>query len=293
MRRTLVIASVLVAALTAAVPGAGAAGPRRGFLFYLHAGGFAIQGRGGLGKHGIRLLLDRHGEVAYYYDGAKVGPGTVAARFGRLGELDLRFIPGAGEGALGCGGDEGRQRGSFRGTIEFRGEHDYADVDAHRARGWFQTRPRSDCADGPRRSGARSRAVASRIAPIAETGAELVASTGRRLPDRFLYFSTTNGEAGVRGDFSAFRAERREGMAIERGAQVVGGARAFAWNLGTGTARVEPPAPFSGRGVYRPGADGRPSWTGSLRAPVLGGSPIRLTGAAFQTYLGPTLGHLG
>jgi hypothetical protein len=290
MRRTLVIAAVLVAALTAVGHATGAAGPRRGFLFYLHADGFAIEGQGALGKHRIRLLLDRHGEVAYYYVGAKVGAGTVAARFGRLGALDLRFTPKPGEGLLGCGGSEGWQQGSFRGTIAFGGEHHYAHVDAHRARGWFQTRPGRGCTDDPRTKPAMSKATASRQAPTAETGAELVASTSPGLPSRYLYFFTTNGEKGVRVDFSAFRGERREGMTIVRGAQVIGGSRTFEWNLGAGTARVEPPAPFDGRAVYRPGGGGRLSWTGSLRVPILGGRPVQLTGPAFATDLGPAGG---
>lgn len=290
MRRTLVIAFVLVAALTAAAPGAGAVGPRRGFLFYLHADGFAIQGRGGLGKHGIRLLLDRHGEVAYYYVGAKVGPGTVAARFGRLGALDLRFIPAQGEGPLGCAGGEGWQRGSFRGSIEFHGEHLYAHVDAHRAQGWFQTRPRWGCAGDARSRPTTSGTVAARTAPIAETGAQLDGSTGSGFPARFFYFFSSDYQGGVRAVFDAFRAESREGMKIERGAQAIGGARTFQWNLGAGTARVEPPAPFSGRAVYRHGAGEPPGWTGSLLVPILGGPPMRLTGPAFATYFGPAAG---
>ncbi len=290
MRRTSVIASVLVAALSVAALGAGAAGPRRGFLFYLHADGFAIEGRGGLGRHGIRLLLDRHGEVAYYYVGAKVGPGTVTARFGRLGALDLRFTPGRGEGPLGCARGEGWQRGSFRGTIGFHGEHHYAHVDAHRAQGWFRTRPRSDCADRARSKPTTSGTTAARPGPIAETGAQLDGSTGSRFPARFFYFFSSDGERGVRAVFNAFRAESREGMKIERGAQAIGGARTFEWNLGAGTARVEPPAPFSGRAVYRRGAGGRSSWTGSVQVPILGSRPIRLTGPAFTTYFGPAAG---
>jgi hypothetical protein len=289
MRRTLVIAAVLMAASAAVAPTPAAARPQRGFLFYLHADGFAIQGRG---TDGIRLRLDRHGEVAYYYAGAKIGAGTIAARLGRLGTLDLRFTPDLGEGPLGCGGEEGWQRGSFRGTIEFRGEHHYAHIDAHGAHGWFYTRPRRGCADGsrPRAFLVGSRATASRTTPIAETGARLDGWTGSTFPARFFYFIGGDGDRGAQVVFSAFRAEQREGMKVERGAQVRGGARTFEWDLGTGTARVEPPAPFSGRASYRPGPGGQPSWTGSLRAPVLGGTPIRLTGPAFATYFGPAAG---
>ena len=114
MRRALVIASLLMAALAVAAPSAGAPRARHGFVFYLHADGFVIEGRGATGSNGIRLVLDRHGEVAAYHVGAKVGAGTVAARFGRLGAVDLRFTPARGEGPLGCGDPEGWQWGHFQ-----------------------------------------------------------------------------------------------------------------------------------------------------------------------------------
>jgi hypothetical protein len=283
MRRTLVIASVLLAALAVAAPSAGAHRARHGFLFELHVDGFWIQGRGALGTDRIRLLLDRHGEVAYYYVGAKVGAGTVAARFGHLGAIDLSFSPAADEGPLGCGDYEGWQRGAFHGSIEFRGEHDYAHVDADRAKGWFQTRPRTDCAGDRRRRSAAAATASS--APSAETGVLLDGVSAPRAPSRVFYFHDYNSQTAVRYVFNAFLAEEREGMTIERGAQVLGGARTFEWDLGNGTARVEPPAPFSGRAFYRTGRGGVAEWTGSLRAPVLGGAPIRLTGPSFETHL--------
>jgi hypothetical protein len=286
MRRVLVVLLVIATVTAPVASTAAAAGPRRGFVLYLHAGGFVIDARSALGSGGVRLMLDRHGEVAYYYVKAQVGAGTVRARFGRLGAFDLRFDPERGEGPLGCGGSEGWQWGTFVGTLAFRGEHDYADVDAHRARGWFRTRPAESCARGG--GGHRdSRATASKVGPIAETGVELYGKTASRLPGRDFYFFTQNRPGGVRTVFNAFREERREGMLIERGAQVYGGAAAFDWNLGVGTARVEPPAPFSGSGFYRSGPEGRrPSWTGSLWVPVLGARPMRLTGAAFAPRLG-------
>jgi hypothetical protein len=297
MRRALLL---IVTAMASAAPSASAAGPRRGFLFFLHADGFGIQGRSALGSGGMRLLLDRHGEVAYYYVRAHVGAGTVQARFGRLGSLDLRFVPGPGEGPLGCGSSEGWQRGAFVGRIAFRGEHDYAHVEADRATGYFQSFPPGGCdrsrPPAARTGGARAitsraadrRATASGAGQVAETGVHLQGQTGSRPPDTWLYFFTEDRPGGVRAVFNALRAERREGMRIERGAQVYGGAGAFVWNLAAETARVEPPAPFSGRAVYRGGAGGGPpSWTGSLRVPLLGGRPMRITGPSFHARLRP------
>jgi hypothetical protein len=304
MRRALVVLLMIAVATATAAPSAGAAAPRRGFLFSLHADGFGIQGRSALGSGGMRLLLDRHGEVAYYYVRAQVGAGTVRARFGRLGSLDFRFVPGQGEGPLGCGSSEGWQQGAFVGRVVFHGEHDYAHVEADRASGYFQSFPPGGCGRGRRVDAARAgasrdqgartsarrdlalRPNAGRAGQVAETGARLQGQTGSQPPDTWLYFFTENRPGGVRAVFNALRAERREGMRIERGAQVYGGASTFVWNLGAGTARVEPPAPFSGHAVYRGGAGGGPSgWTGSLRVPIFGGEPIELTGPAFHARL--------
>jgi hypothetical protein len=286
MRRALVLVLVILAALAAAGPTAGASKPRHALEFEIHADGFLIQGRSEFGSGRVRLLLDRRGEVAYYFVPARIGAGTVRARFGRLGSLSLRFTPDRGEGAVGCGGGEGWQRGNFRGTIVFHGEHNYAHVDAHRARGWFQTAPADECAPGRRRDGA-STATASRAGEVAETGVILEGATAYAPPARYFWVLTENREGGVRTSFNALRDERREGMLIVRGAQVRGGASTFDWNLVAGTARLEPPAPFTGRAFFRREPGGGSRWWGSLRVPILGAKPMRITGAAFHARLGP------
>jgi hypothetical protein len=315
MRRALALFSFVLAALAVAAAPAAAAEPRHGLGFELHAGGFWVTAKSPLGSERVRLMLDRHGEVAYYWAPARIGADSVRVRFGRLGTLAFRFTPGRGEGPLGCGGrHDGSQQGTFRGAFVFHGENDYADVDAHRARGYMQTRP-SECAGGrrtaggegevrrataraeagsteatpnARRAGAgRGAAASASAAPVAETGAFIEATTANVLPADVFYSFLDHGPKGVRVVFGALREERREGMRIERGAQIYGGAAGFQWNLGTGTALLEPPAPFEGRGFYRRGEHGKASWTGSLRVPVLGASrPMRLAGPTFTARLG-------
>ncbi len=289
MRRALALLPVLLVALAVAAPGASAAQPRHGVYLDLHAKGFWINVKSEVGSDRLRMLLDRHGEVAYYYVPAKVGEDSVRARFGGLGEIDFRFSPAASEGKLGCGhGEGGWQRGAFRGSLVFRGEHDYAMVDAHRARGWMKTVPRSCGGAHPEEDqvelellGAPARASSA----IAETGARLEALVGPGLPTTFFDAFIENRAAGIRTVFNGLREERRGAMVVMRGAQVYGGAAAFTWDLGAGTAVVEPPAPFSGRASFKREGHGG-SWTGSLRVPILGGAPLRLTGAAFAAHLG-------
>ena len=302
MRRALALLSVVLAALAVAAAPAGAAQPRHGLGFELHADGFWVTAKSPLGSDRVRLMLDRHGEVAYYWAPARIGADSVRVRFGRLGALAFHFTPDHREGPLGCGGrHDGSQQGTFRGALVFHGENDYADVDAHRARGYLQTRP-TECAGGRRTAGGEEevrRATARRAlagpgtvarasaAPVAETGAFIEATTANVLPSDVFYSYLDHGPHGVRVVFGALREERREGMRIERGAQIYGGAAGFQWNLGTGTALLEPPAPFEGRGVYKRDAHGKASWTGSLRVPVLGAArPMRLAGAAFTARFG-------
>ena len=306
MRRALTLLSVVLAALAVAAAPAGAAQPRHGLGFELHADGFWVTAKSPLGSDRVRLMLDRRGEVAYYWAPARISADSVRVRFGRLGALALHFTPDHSEGPLGCGGrHDGSQQGTFRGALVFHGENDYADVDAHRARGYMQTRP-TECAGGRRTTGGEGevrratartterRALAGRgtvarasAAPVAETGAFIEATTANALPADVFYSYLDQGPHGVRVVFGALREERREGMRIERGAQIYGGAAGFQWNLGTGTALLEPSAPFEGRAVYKREAHGKASWTGSLRVPVLGARrPMRLTGPTFTANFG-------
>jgi hypothetical protein len=308
VRRALALFSLLLAVLAVAAAPAGAAQPRHGLGFELHADGFWVTAKSPLGSDRVRLMLDRHGEVAYYWAPARVGADSVRVRFGRLGVLAFNFAPDHREGPLGCGGrNDGSQQGTFRGALVFHGENDYADVDAHRARGYMQTRP-TECAGGRRTTGGEGevrRATASpgdiarralagpgtvaraSAAPVAETGAFIEATTANALPADVFYSFLDQGPKGVRVVFGALREERREGMRIERGAQIYGGAAGFQWNLGTGTALLEPPAPFEGRAVYKRESHGKASWAGSLRVPVLGAPrPMRLAGSAFTARLG-------
>lgn len=305
MRRALVLLSVAIAGLLgtgaalvgpaeAAAPRA-AAQPRHGLGFELHAAGFWVTARSPLGSERVRLMLDRHGEVAYYWAPARIDADSVRVRFGRLGTLAFRFTPDRREGPLGCGGrHDGSQQGTFRGSLVFHGENDYAHIDARRARGYMQTRPTECTGNGQSFSGEREVRSAgvgpvatASAAPVAETGAYIEATTAGVLPADVFYAFLDHGPKGNRVVFGALREERREGMRIERGAQIYGGEAGFQWDLGAGTALLEPPAPFEGRAAYKREAHGKGSWTGSLRVPVLGAMrPMRLAGPAFTARFG-------
>ena len=280
MRRALVIAGVMLAGLLAAAPAPAAAAeaPVRDAKFELHEDGFLVTMKSEIGEEKVVLTLWRHGEVAYYEVPAELTDDTVKARFGQLGELDYTFTPAGRAGPC-----SEFANGTFEGMFTFTGENGYVKFEADRAPGFFLGVPKKGCKHAP----GRRRAVAStqKEPRTAKDEASLLVHTPRVQPLRSML--VFEGEAKHRRDvfFSAFEYEKEEGMLIARGAQTVGPRRDFTWDFKAGTARVDPPAPFTGSATFERRPGGHSAWRGSLRAPMLGGTPFRLAGSDFQAQL--------
>jgi hypothetical protein len=279
VRHAVLILAASLAALFAAVPLASAAeAPIRDAKFELHEGGFLVAVKSEIGEEKIVLSLYRRGEVAVYETGAEYTDDTVKARFGQLGELDYTFTPA--KGARPCGGIA---EGTFEGTFAFTGENEYVKFEADRASGTYLDEAMS-CKKG-RRAAAGSRAAATANRAPAEDEAALLVHTRLPLPARSMLVFEIESKHRRRPYFSAFLTEKREGMMVARGAQVIAPRRDFAWNLKTGIAHIAPPAPFTGSATFERRPGGHSVWRGSLQAPVLGGRPFRLAGGDFQAQL--------
>jgi hypothetical protein len=292
MRRALVLLLASLAALLALSPTASAAERSlRQAQFELHADGFVVSVRSEIDGEELALTLYRRGEVAYYQAAAEITDETVKARFGRLGELAYTFTPASGAGT--CAESE---EGTFHGTFTFTGENEYVHFEADHAHGAFLRALPKGCKQpqGPRipapsigrASGPRHPSGAAKKAkgPKEPKEATLLV-TSRRLPIRYLLVFDGVTNKGTKVLISAFQAEKLEGMEIERGAQVLAGPGAFRWDLTTGTARIDPPAPFRGGAALVRRPDGHHLWRGSLTVPVLGAKPTRLVGAGFEAKL--------
>jgi hypothetical protein len=290
MRPALIRAGALLASLLALalvlVPTAQAAGGgevQREVEIRAHVGAFDITVLSGDndGKPNVLLYVSRGRELAEYLVPAEVTDSTIKARFPGLGELDYSFTPkgSGGSECFGAGGDPT----VFTGTFTFTGENDFVDIDLPRVAGEYKVYPAPSGCPLPR----SERASASRAVPYEPyvgKGATLTAVAGsRRTQARTV--AVSRGEGDKRGTVSGLLTETAGAMTIVRGAILVTGTRAFDWDLNSGTATVRPPAPFTGMAHFsrRPGA--RPLWTGSLRVPILGGTPIRLAGPAFHATL--------
>ncbi|HEU4736274.1 MAG TPA: hypothetical protein VFS48_04505 [Solirubrobacterales bacterium] len=287
MRRALVLVGVLFAGLLVAVPApAGGAGREveRELAFDMDVEGFSVHVfvSNNDGDVDATIFLNRGPQVAYYTAPARVTAEQVTSRFGRLGELDYRFAPKR-NGSVDCNGAE-EGDAVFEGTFNFTGENGYVHIEAGHAEGSFRVSPEpKNCPQGR---------LARRVVPYhptySEDGATLEARAGSRAKGRIREVSVfDDGRKGPhKVALLAYRAEKREGMAVARGVQLAIGSGAFRWNLEKGTATLRPPAPFTGSATFtRQGNDGHGTWKGSLGMPILGGEPVKLAGREFRTFI--------
>ncbi len=291
--RILAAAASLLAAALLLASAASAAGPteepQRSISFEMQVGNFHVQlgGEEERGKQEVALFISRRHQYAEYAVPAEITDSTIKAKFGSLGEIDYSFAP-QGPANLECSG-AGGSKVNFTGTFAFTGENGYVHIDTDAATGTYSLFPEpSACSAAP----AERRATASRAAafqPYVGEGATLGAST---------FAKTTNGIRRLRAvtvsreqprkdtSVSGLVAEQDHEMSIIRAATVTAPARAFEWDFAEGTATVTPSAPFSGTATFTRHADGRKSFTGSLRVPLLGiAKPVALAGAAFNATL--------
>jgi hypothetical protein len=292
VRTAAAIAGVLAAALLLA-PAASAAArpaeePRLSLDIQMHVGNFHVQlgGEEEKGKQEVALFISRRHQYVEYAVPAEFTDSTIKAKFGSLGEVDYSYAP-QGSANLECPG--AGTKVNFTGTFTFTGENGYIHIDADNATGTYSLFPEpSACSAAP----AERLATASRAAPFQPyvgEGATLGAST---------FAKTTNGIRSLRAltvsrevprketSVSGLIAEDDHGMSIIRAATVTAPARAFEWDFAKGTANVAPSAPFSGTATFTRDADGRKSFTGSLKVPLLGiAKPVALAGAAFHATL--------
>lgn len=238
----------------------------------------------------VRLEVRGHRQYAEYRVHGAVSERGIEARFGKFGEVSVEFEPirttESTQPPPGCSGDPWTtQVGFFSGTIQFRGERGYVEIDVGRARGTMGAHPDWQCSRRPARVAAR----ADRHPPEEEAEGEGdLATLVARAGDPRRIFSAFAARDSEQGDFTAFVAgliERREGMRIVRSAAAVARPTTFSFDHERGTAAVSPPWPFQGSATYRRDPHGPDRWRGSLRVPLLGAGTLALSGADFSAAL--------
>jgi hypothetical protein len=238
----------------------------------------------GIGNAVLLEVVGHHGGAATAY----VARGTVTSRrlqatFGELGSVAMRFRPSSSRSwqkpQRHCHG-AGRfidRPGVFVGDLRFRGEDGYVSVHAHRVKGRVSSiAPQCDRAASARRV-KRASAPSSAGSPGPES--------------KFLSASWRHGVASGsfaaigKGGLTIFFASTQESegrLAKLRFAFTFAASKAFAVDDALTFARVSPPRPFVGTGIYRAAPDGTTTWAGSLSVNFPGAAHFPLTGEPFK-----------
>jgi hypothetical protein len=252
--------------------------------FSLKADGHLISVEGS-GRQ-VTLAVERDVRLTAYVTRGRSTPHGLRARFGRFGLISVRFKPSGkvrrNRPPERCEGKAAVARsGVFVGTIRFRGEDGYVDVDAERAKGSASTTPRWRCS---RRPGPLARVSAMRDGSGLES-AVLRAFT----PNERVLFET----AGLRDPkgpdlifFLAGASERTGSVRIVRlTLQISERGRTFVFDRPLRSATVDPPKPFHGSASFQRTAGVGPTWSGSLEVSLLGAPNLPLTGPSFTPRL--------
>jgi hypothetical protein len=260
--------------------------------------GFELRGSNGyriqvltVGRQ-FALLGASKGQVAASYAvRGKFSANRIKARFGSLGRISVRFVPSSPPRDKGsqsqCGGpiDLIGAKGTFRGTIKFRGEQGYTKVDSGSARGVVLGIGQEAC----------SARFAAPSAAFPLTGLTTHLTAIAKKAGKVFSLDAFGFGNDDQISLSASLQERRPRMDIFRVAStVVGGENAF---VSTGvdkhpaTATLKPPKPFSGTGVFQesqPLQGSQPlsvSWRGSIAAWLPGAGRVRMAGPKFASSL--------
>lgn len=247
-------------------------------------GGFRLPASSGYSIHALAFDGDPHGKrdevilfvssksasVVYFaLKHVEVTETTIAADLGRVGSIDLHFVPTGmpREESSACDPRPIKfDSGFYEGRFDFEGEEGYARAHATRARGEVRFAVSLIC----------GRSADEGIGG-GSPGARLV--TRRHWDSGKLEFEATKNSPSRPSRFQASIEERRAGLVIDRGVSAVAGAGAFDFDVPAQTALLAPPAPFQGAArFHRP--DRRPGrLLGSLSVDFPGRSNVRLGGS--------------
>jgi hypothetical protein len=237
-------------------------------------------------KNLLEKLFGLERAVTAYVARGTVKPNRIAASFGKLGRIDVRFKPSGNvdksHSRRNCAGaDHFTSRlGVFVGKVRFEGEKHYVAVDAHRAKGHVRSPLRLHCRFRRPRSSQR------------------LARPVRQHPSFIPTFLSATSRHGVAGTellvlqartstFALAISEESLGrMAKIRYAVASGKEDALTVNDALTGAKLRLPSPFHGTASYGAAADGTTSWSGSFAVSFPGSPRLSLTGDQYEVELG-------
>lgn len=234
------------------------------------------------------------GSVEYLVP-AKVTSTAIRARIGKVGRIDVHFVPSGRERRVPiskrCVKDQppvaAARLGHFVGTIELHGERDYTKVVAKSAPGGIGDPPaikgeKVECEYHEPRAQKKSELESAELVAKPTEGTTLAT---RRLFPGFPGLSPKHAQLLRKAPHFVFLAvvsETAGGISILRSASALGGSQTFLSDAAMTSATVSPPAPFIGSGAFLREADGSVSWTGSLAVQMPGLGTVPLTGGTAE-----------
>lgn len=240
--------------------------------------GFGINISGSSGQ--VYLTVRGHHASNTYIVRGREGEKEIKARFGRLGRVSMRFRAGHKAQVVpvrdgDCkGGGEVIERGSFIGTLNFRGEHGYTTVHTVRTAGKMVRSRRLICEAGTEEEGSFGPhwLLFEAISKNGHVSFGASKITSRAHPELDTAFFNA----------SIFEAHSR-GMSVIRTLDAQADVTTFEVGQSHGhvaTASAAPPAPFRGTAAYQ--RKGSVSlWTGTLTGIFPGRGEVRLAGPRF------------
>lgn len=225
----------------------------------------------------VLIFASRKRETVVYLAPAKVTDTSVEADLGSLGEIYVTFQPSGERGVAHPVCDPSQratyEKGSYVGTIEFRGEEGYTQVRASSVP--YSLHPYIDLLCSSYSIGE----VWGRGTPGARLRARM--KDGRKR----IELQVNQNRPGARVKVSASTDERRGRVFISREVTFSYPAPSFDFAPDLRAASFAPPAPFSGSALYLRDAAPANRWTGNLALDFPGHSNVSLTGARFRTNL--------
>jgi hypothetical protein len=267
-------------------------------------------------RHRLELSATKIGrdlavETATYEMPLRSPPGSteIRARLGRLGRIDMRFLPEKVKkvpppGPTCKGGKIVEEEGLWIGLLAFHGERGFTRVRVHSALGTVTKTPPLRCR---REKPPNLKKLKRELEALEEQGAgaeesdaeieeqpqafELIAAAPRHRV-ALAASRAVLGEGRKKASISSLAAagSRRRGRIEETGSVLdlfAPGSYLRPANSLEPTAEtiVKPPAPFSGSATYRTPPKGPPTWTGDLKVELPGFGIVRLAGKGTRAVM--------
>jgi hypothetical protein len=248
------------------------------------------------GHRRVTLTLSKGNTTIEARSSGRVTRHGINARFGDMGRISVRFhgrpvslSPRNGNGERRCRGRKSAfEAGTVRGTIRFRGENGFTQMNSKRAWGIMTRHYRRVCRHDLRGNslGVIFKSLLKSLRVTALRAAARVDGVNVTFEAAVIDFRPIFGPGiGLSYIFSAQTSERAEGLRLTRRIGAEGDERSFLVSRKKAkplTATVAPPKPFTGTAKYlkQPGLG--TSWIGSLAARLPGAGLVGMAGPGFK-----------